>query len=234
MPDYDQIYRTQAEQYEQLVSREDYQQNILPALQSIRSLEGLDVVELGAGTGRLSCMLAPLVKSLRLLDISQAMLEVTAAKLEKSGRQNWQIQVADHRHLPLPDQAADLVISGWSICYGVMENQEVRPANLDQILKEMKRALRPGGTIIILETQGTGFETPHPPDFLVPYYALLEAQGFASRWIRTDYQFDSLDQAEALARFFFGDELADKVRRENWVILPECTGIWWLGQPSSE
>ena len=32
---------------------------------------------------------------------------------------------------------------------------------------------------------------------------------------------------EYLARFFFGDELGDKVRQNNWVILPECTGIWW-------
>ncbi len=234
MPDYDQIYRTQADQYEQLVSHEDYQQNILPALQSIRSLEGLDVVELGAGTGRLSRMLVPLVKSLRLLDISQAMLDLAAAKLEKSGWQNWQIQIADHRHLPLRDQVADLIISGWSICYGVMENHEVRPANLDQILREMKRVLRPGGTIIILETQGTGFETPDPPDFLVPYYALLETHGFAFRWIRTDLRFDSLDEAEASVRFFMGDALADRVRQENWIIVPECTGIWWLGHPLSE
>jgi hypothetical protein len=30
-----------------------------------------------------------------------------------------------------------------------------------------------------------------------------------------------------LTRFFFGDALADRVRRENLVSLPESTGIWW-------
>ena len=44
--------------------------------------------------------------------------------------------------------------------------------------------------------------------------------------IRTGYRFESL--AEDLTRFFFGDALADRVAREGLVILPECTGIWWL------
>ena len=33
--------------------------------------------------------------------------------------------------------------------------------------------------------------------------------------------------AEQLTRFFFGDEMADEVVRQNWVVLPECTGVWW-------
>jgi hypothetical protein len=94
----------------------------------------------------------------------------------------------------------------------------------------MKRVLRPGGTVIILETLGTGCESPHPPsDALAAYYALLEEEhGFSATWIRTDYRFASLSEAEDLTRFFFGDGLADRVAREGLVTLPECTGIWWL------
>ena len=55
---------------------------------------------------------------------------------------------------------------------------------------------------------------------------LLE-QGFAYTWIRTDFKFESLAEAAALNRFFFGDEMAQRVIDNNWVILPECTGIWW-------
>jgi hypothetical protein len=63
---------------------------------------------------------------------------------------------------------------------------------------------------------------------LAEFYAWLEGtHGFQTTNIRTDYQFDSLAEAEQLSRFFFGDELADEVVSKNWVILPECTGVWW-------
>jgi len=97
MPDLQEIYEQHADQYELLASREDYQGNILRTLQEIRSLAGLDVVDLGAGTGRLTCLLAPIVRSIHAVDSSAHMLEVATAKLQKSGLHNWQVHVADHR-----------------------------------------------------------------------------------------------------------------------------------------
>ena len=233
MTDYHEIYAQRADQYERLVSREDYQGRILPALRKIRPLEGLDVVELGAGTGRLSCMLAPLVKSMLLLDASQHMLDYAASKLERLGVDNWQVQAADNRSLPVEDGVADLAISGWSLGYLVGEHPESWREEIAKALRETRRVLRPGGTIAILETLGTGHETPHPPtEGLAAYYRFLEDTGFRSTWIRTDYQFASLDEAVALIRFFFGDELAAQVMENEWVILPECTGIWWLTEES--
>jgi hypothetical protein len=44
---------------------------------------------------------------------------------------------------------------------------------------------------------------------------------------RTDYRFMTVAEADMLTRFFFGDELADRIVRENRMILPECTGFWW-------
>jgi ubiquinone/menaquinone biosynthesis C-methylase UbiE len=78
MPNHDEIYEKEAEQYELLISREDYNGNIGKAVNQIRSMNGLDIVDLGAGTGKLSCMLAPVAKSVTVLDASQAMLNVTA------------------------------------------------------------------------------------------------------------------------------------------------------------
>ena len=72
-----------------------------------------------------------------------------------------------------------------------------------------------------------GFERPQPPESLKEYYAYLEEAGFSSTWIRTDYAFDSLAEAQQLAGFFFGDDMARQVVDNNWVILPECTGLWW-------
>jgi ubiquinone/menaquinone biosynthesis C-methylase UbiE len=227
MPDLENIYAGQADRYDQLVAREDYEGNILRALRAIRPLDAIDVVEFGAGTGRLTTMLAPLARSIQAFDASQHMLDVAVAKLERSGLGNWRAAIADHRKIPVADGAADLAISGWSICYTVVWHTENWQAELGKALAEMRRVLRPGGTAVIIETLGTGHETPHPPAELVGYYAYLEQAGFESTAIRTDYRFASVAEAEELARFFFGDTLADRVATNQMTVLPECTGIWW-------
>ena len=85
---------------------------------------------------------------------------------------------------------------------------------------------------IYLETLGTGYETPTPPDELTAYYAFLEnEEGFSSTWIRTDYLFESVEEAKKVSTFFFGEEIVEKFIEHplgDHVILPECTGIWWL------
>jgi len=229
MTDPEKIYNEQADEYERLVAHEDYQGNILPALEQIKPLEGLDVVEFGAGTGRLTCMLAPVVKTIQAYDISAHMLEAAVAKLEESGLRNWQTGIADHRELPVDDQSADLAISGWSICYITNDYEEGWQREVGKALSEMKRVLRPGGTIVILETLGTGHKTPTPPDGMKPYLAFLDKEaGFFSTWIRTDYLFESLEEAKEATSFFFGEEMVENAISTDLVILPECTGIWWL------
>jgi ubiquinone/menaquinone biosynthesis C-methylase UbiE len=223
------IYSQQAEQYERLIRREDYLQNISRALKRVVSFDGLDVVELGAGTGRLTRLLAPVTKSIHAFDISAPMLNLAVDRLREAGCQGWDVAIADHRRLPLKDEVADVLISGWSICYLVTWSSKTWRSEVDKALAEMKRVLRPNGQIILLETLGTGCQNPCPPEHLTGYYNLLEESGFASTWIRTDYRFASLAEAEALIQFFFGGELAQKIVEEGWTTVPECTGIWWWG-----
>src|SRR5919108_4126693 len=124
MPDYKAIYNLHAEQYDRLVAREDYQHNILRALQQIRPLDGLDVVEVGAGTGRMTCMLAPVVSSILAFDASRAMLAVAIAKLKQNNRENWRAAVADNRNLPVNDGIADLAIAGWTFGHTTLWSSE--------------------------------------------------------------------------------------------------------------
>jgi SAM-dependent methyltransferase len=225
--EYKKIYHNEAQRYEALVSREDYQGNILPALLEINELDGRVIVEPGAGTGRLTKLLAPRVSFVYGFDISPAMLAVAREELARTEARNWALAVADHAHLPLPPNSADVIISGWSLCYLALDQPEPWREPLRAVFSRFEEILRPGGTIIILETMGTGHTTPNPPDFMGDYFGFLEELGFSSTWIRTDYRFESPEEAQALSRFFFGDELGDQVARSRSAVLPECTGIWW-------
>ena len=221
------IYQSEGDRYEALISREDYQENIPRALDEIVNVNSLDVFDLGAGTGRLTLMLVPHVKSIRAFDASDEMLRVCRERLAEGGFTNWQVDVADHRQLPVEDHSADLVVSGWSVAYLCVWNPETWKVELEKWLGEMKRVLRPGSFTVLFESLGTGNESPIELEHLKNYYPWLDEAGFQKKWIRTDYQFESVDEAEELSRFFFGDELGEKVRQNNWVILPECTGVWW-------
>jgi ubiquinone/menaquinone biosynthesis C-methylase UbiE len=228
MPDHKTVYLSEADSYDRLVSCEDFEGNILKNIEQVSTLVQKDVVEFGAGTGRLTTLLAPLVRSIQAFDSSSAMLEIAEKKLRIFPNKNWRLQQADNRSIPVPDHCADIVVSGWSICYFVSWSGSEWIQDIKKSLSEMKRILRTGGKIILLETMGTGFELPTPPLHLHEYYQLLTFYGFKSDWFRTDYKFASLPEAVDLVKFFFGDELAGEVEDKGRLILPECTGIWWI------
>lgn len=229
MTDYRHIYGSQAEKYERLISREDQRGRIRPALARIRPLTGLEVVELGAGTGRITRLLAAEVRRITALDSSAHMLSVARQEMARSGLSNWRLVVADNRCLPLKSGLADLAIAGWSLGHSVGWYPASWRREIARALAEMSRVLRPGGTIILLETLGTNRASPRPPTpGLAAFFAWLEQEhGFQRTWIRTDYRFASLEEADELTRFFFGDEMADDIVARGSSEVPECTGIWW-------
>ncbi len=232
MPDHKEIYGQHAEQYERLVSQLDYQNNIPRALVEIHPLEEYNVVELGAGTGRLTRILTPLVNTIWSFDVSHHMLRIAARVLEASEERNWRLTVSDHRNLPLNDGIADVAISGWSVCYLAVWSGEKWKQEVSKALREMERVLGHNGVIILVEGLGTGNKQPKIPETLREYYEYLEEEGFNKKWIRTDYEFESSEEAKKLLNFFFGEKpraetIAILSKKDKWVKLPVCTAIWW-------
>jgi ubiquinone/menaquinone biosynthesis C-methylase UbiE len=237
--EHDEIYIKYVENYEELVSKEDYKHNLLPAILEIVDFKEKDVIELGGGTGRISLQIAPMAKSINIFDISPYMLSMAEEKLKKKSLKNWGLAVSDSRYIAAKDNTAHIVISGWSISYIVQWNIDRWKEELDSTFKEIKRILRPVGTILIIETLGTGYKTPFLRDErLKVYYSYLEKELLFNRtYIRTDYEFRDTDEADRVLRFFFGDNLTDYIIKEknyieenNKIIIPECTGIWWKHQ----
>ena len=231
MPDVKQIYQSFAERYEALVRREDTQENLLPAILAVSDLRGKDVLELGAGTGRLTRLIAPLARRLTATDLSFHMLAFGKKSLAQGTHGSLSLNLANHLALPYPKNCADLVIAGWSFCYAAIDAGEDWQASLEKALGETARVLRPGGTLILIESLGTGFTAPNTPPVLVDYLNYLEEHGFQSTWIRTDYCFMSLEEAKELTQFFFGEDPMPMQETEEGVIVPECTGLWWKTIP---
>jgi ubiquinone/menaquinone biosynthesis C-methylase UbiE len=225
----EEIYQNISAPYDLLISKEDYQKNIQAVIHELTNVEGRDVVDLGAGTGRLACMTAPEAKSVVAIDFSADMLRVAASKLEKLKSANWRTSVADLKsRLPLGDASIDVVLAGWSFCYLTSANVKDSKENLNHLMLELERITRPGSTTIIFETMGTGNEEPSPPCYLTSYFRLLEEEyKFNKKLIRTDFCFDSSEQAEELCREFFGDWVGNRILENKTPIVPSWTGVWW-------
>jgi ubiquinone/menaquinone biosynthesis C-methylase UbiE len=102
------------------------------------------VVDLGAGTGLLALALAPRVRELVAVDISERMLERLDDAAATDGVHNIEPLVADLRRLPLEDESATLVVSNYAFHHLDDPGKELA-------LAEARRILRPGGRLVICD-----------------------------------------------------------------------------------
>ncbi len=104
----------------------------------------LSILDVACGTGDLALSLARL-RPQRIvgIDISEKMLEIGRQKISRKGQEPViRLQLGDAEHIPFPDNTFDAV----TVAFGVR--------NFDDFglgLSEMRRVLRPGGYVLILE-----------------------------------------------------------------------------------
>jgi ubiquinone/menaquinone biosynthesis C-methylase UbiE len=224
MTDYRDIYQHHADRYDTLVSHEDHEGNLTRALLDLMGPRPLDVVETGAGTGRLTRLLAPHARSVKAFDAAAPMIDVAKRSLPTV---EW--GVALHDTLPVPDASADLTLEGWAFGHALSWNPTGWRDDLQRWVREFERVVRPGGKLVLIETMGTGVETPFAGGHsLEPFHTfVVETLGFSHRALRTDYAFDSVDEAIDTLGFFFGERLISRIREHQWKVVPECTGLYW-------
>lgn len=225
MADYQQIYAQQAERYAALVAHEDANHELPRVLAELAPGDALDVVETGAGTGRLTRLLSPRCRSLHAFDASAAMIDLARASLPPTAR----CGVARHDALPVPDACADLGLEGWAFGHALAWNPGGWRDDLRRWVGELERVTRAGGRLVLIETMGTGVETPFAGGHsLEPFHEFVVGElGFSHRVLRTDYAFADVQAAVDTLGFFFGDRLVEKIRANGWRTVPECTGVYW-------
>ncbi len=107
--------------------------------------EPFDLLDVGCGTGTFDAMLAgsPLPARVVGLDYAEAMCRVAAEKARHAGVADRLRYVnADSQHLPFADASFDAIT-----CSNSFHHYPDQPA----VVRDMKRVLRPGGRLMIID-----------------------------------------------------------------------------------
>jgi ubiquinone/menaquinone biosynthesis C-methylase UbiE len=229
MDHYINIYKHHADRYHRMIEAEDVDGNLLPAIKRLGSISGKRVIDLGSGTGRLPLLLHDQTSQVIGVDLHSGMLIEQLKQIKRVGG-NWGLVQGDIRELPFQNGWCDIVTAGWAIGHFQSWFADDWENQVDRVIIEMLRVTKNEGGIVIIETLTTGSLTPAPPtENLAKYYAHLEDHwGFTRQEVPTDYKFIDLGESKDLIGFFFGKELEAKVIQNNWIRVPEWTGIWGL------
>ena len=112
-----------------------YEKLILDNLES-----GMDVLEIGSGTGEFSGTAISTGALVTLTDISEKSLE--AAKYRFRKKKNFKVMVADMEKLPFKENKFDMVLSAGSLSYG----------NHEKVREEIFKVLKPNGYFICIDS----------------------------------------------------------------------------------
>lgn len=112
-----------------------YEKLILDNLES-----GMDVLEIGSGTGEFSGTAISTGASVILTDISGKSLE--AAKYRFKQNKNFKVMIADMENLPFESEKFNMVLSAGSLSYG----------NHKKVREEIFKVLKPNGYFICIDS----------------------------------------------------------------------------------
>lgn len=104
------------------------------------------VLEMAAGTCICGRAIAPHVKHVTCLDMTPAMISIGKNTAEKENLDNMTFVLGDSRELPFLDDSFDIVFSRLAFHHF---------PDIEQPFKEMKRVLKPGGKLIIIDMEAT-------------------------------------------------------------------------------
>jgi demethylmenaquinone methyltransferase / 2-methoxy-6-polyprenyl-1,4-benzoquinol methylase len=187
------------------------------ALRQLQSLQPKTILDVATGTADVAIMAAALLQPQKTtgIDISDGMLQIGRQKIEKAGLQNTiELLNGDSETINFNDNTFDAV----TVAFGVRNFQ-----NLEKGLSEIKRVLKPGGKLVVLE-----FSRPKLPGVKSLYnlYMKIVAPNMGKLFSKNRNAYKYLD--ESIKKFPEGKNftsILDNLAYKNTYCKPLSLGI---------
>ena len=114
-----------------------------------RLIPPITIVDLGAGDGMISQLLADRAKKVICVDSSKSMVRLGTDLAKRKGLSNLEYKLGDLEKIPLPANSVDLALMSQSL------HHALRP---EHALQEAYRVTKPGGQLIVIDLKKHQFE----------------------------------------------------------------------------
>lgn len=190
------VYWHRPDDYEELIRGERIPERILEEL----DLDGRDVCDIGAGTGRFALAAAFRARRVIAVDAVPVLLARLTARARAAGLSNLDGRRGRFAALPLDDGSVDVAVA----CSAFTSSG---PHGGRRALAEAERVVRPGGLVAVIWPQQREWFTSHG-------YEYVRVRGNEA------LEFRDVDTAERLCRMYYPAAAARWVRRHRSAAVP--------------
>lgn len=166
------------------------------------------VLDAGCGTGKFLTSLEKVSLCYTGIDLSSEQINKASLKVKKD---TTKLIVSNLNKIDLLDSSYDIVISTWVL--GTILDKNER----NEVIKELKRVLKPNGKIILIENDSCGeFEIlrGHDKDKKTDYYNnYLLNNGFRiTKKFDNYFNFKTVYDAKKCFSVIYGEEISNKIK----------------------
>ncbi len=143
-------------------------------IKQVSPAETMTAMEFGCGTGLISMGLAPMMKQVLAIDMSEKMLTILDEKIKQNNIKNISTRLLDLSKDKLPDDRFDLIYSGMALHH---------VKDVDGLLDKFFQLLNPGGIVALadLDAEDGGFHGDIPDVFHLGFDRQVLAEKFEQK-----------------------------------------------------
>jgi SAM-dependent methyltransferase len=201
----------------------DPEGRIESAMRAVHDWTGLDLLDLGCGTGFHLPRWAEHARSVTGVEPRADLAAIARRRVKRLP--TVQVLQGTAQRVPLPDSSVDVVQARWAYFFG---------PGCEPGLRELDRVVRRGGTAFVIDndatrsTFGGWFRRGYPgvdPDAVERFWSV---HGWSRTSLDIAWRFTRREDLEAVVRIEFAPDLADRIVAEHaGLTVDYAVNLWW-------